>query len=103
MNEVYINLKSGDSISIVDDENLDHEQLAHKLSSLFSVTNVAILKGLNSSIVIRPSDISTIEVKTLIEEQDQIEQSEEIVEPPPKKEEVKESEEIVEDIITDMD
>lgn len=99
MNEVYINLKCGDSISIVDDENLDHEQLAQKLSSLFSVTNVAILKGLDSSIVIRPSDISTIKIKSFIEEPQPVE---EIVETPPEKA-PEEPKKIVEDIITDMD
>ena len=101
MNEVYINLKCGDSISIVDDENLDHEQLAQKLSSLFSVTNVAILKGLDSSIVIRPSDISTIKIKSFIEEPQPVEETE-VVETPPEKA-PEEPKKIVEDIITDMD
>lgn len=103
MNRVQINLKSGNSVFILDDEDLTVDQLSENLATLFSVNSVAILNSNNSSLIIRPSDISSIKV----EESNQIVSDDSDEKPkveklpaPPKKQ--PEPEEAI-DIITDMD
>ena len=91
MNRISINLKRGNSVVIADDDDTPQDELLENLSTLFSVNNVAILKTKDTSVIIRPSDISSVEVKSMdtpVEEK-----------PLPPKVEPK----IVEDIVTDMD
>jgi len=94
MNLVKITLKSGEPITLRDSEKMAAEELSERLSSLFSINNIAILKTDNTSIILRPSDISSISVEELVEEKDTPKTE---VEPPSKKES-----EVV-DIITDID
>lgn len=102
MNCIYINLKHGKNIRLEDYDDLTRDQLSDNLSALFSINSVVILKTKNTSVIIRPSDISSIEVRSVevhddknIDEDKQ--QPEEII-PPPK---IKPEE--PEDIITDID
>ena len=65
MNHVSINLKKGECIEFTDPEDIPKDQLEEKLSSLFSINNVSILKTESTSIILRPSDISSIRVDEL--------------------------------------
>jgi len=100
MNRVQINLKHGTNVNLIDDnDDMTRDQLSENLSALFSINSVAILKTNNTSLIIRPSDISSIQVDSVEEaEKPKVEK----IPAPPKKEPEKEPE-IVEDIITDMD
>lgn len=60
MNLISINLKHGESIDLHDTEDTPKEDLLEMLSSLFSANNVAILHTEKTSVIIRPSDLSTI-------------------------------------------
>ena len=91
MNKISINLKKGECIVFTDPDDLTKDELEEKLSSLFSINNVAILKTESTSIILRPSDISSILIEEIKKNPHQIDV------PPPKKEP---SEAI--DIITDV-
>jgi len=93
MNRILISLKCGESVQLTDDEDMSKDQLLEHLSSLFSINSVSILKTKSTSVIIRPSDISSITV----EELDGVQQEEKSTPPP------KDEPEQVEDIITDMD
>lgn len=93
MNRISVNLKKGECIVFEDPDDLTKDELEEKLSSLFSINNVAILKTESTSIILRPSDISSISIEEIKKNPHQIE-----VKPLPKKEP---SEAI--DIITDID
>lgn len=96
MNRISINLKCGDSVDLVDPDQTSPDDLLDNLSTLFSVNNVAILKGEKTSVIIRPSDISSIKVESLLDDVPVVEKKS----PPPQKIEPKKE---YEDIITDMD
>ena len=93
MNRIGINLKKGECIVFDDPEDLTKDELEEKLASLFSVKNVAILKTESTSIILRPSDISSISIEEIKKNPHQIE-----VKPLPKKEPAEAI-----DMITDMD
>jgi len=93
MNRIQINLKCGNHVNILDDEDLTKDQLSENLASLFSINNVAILNTNTTSLIIRPGDISFIKV-------DKSDESEKAI---PEPEQVTPSIEIAEDIITDID
>lgn len=97
MNRISINLKKGECITFTDPEDLTKDQLEDKLSSLFSINNVSILKTECTSIILRPSDISSIRVDELKDEKP-ISIPQKIEKPLPK---VEPKEAI--DIITDID
>jgi len=97
MNRISINLKYGDSVQFKDSDDLPHDQVADKLSSLFSINSVAILKTNKTSVIIRPSDIGSIQVESL-EYDDTIEE----VPIPTPKIKIEPKEEVI-DIITDID
>lgn len=108
MNEVIITMKCGNIIRMIVEEDQSHEDIAKKVSSLFSMTNIAITSSKKTSIVLRPSDISTVQVSPIKEEINQSEESNlkdktEIVSDVEEETPVKEKEEIVEDIITDYE
>ena len=65
MNRIGISLKKGECIVFDDPEDLTKEQLEEKLSSLFSINNVAILKTEKTSIILRPTDISSIKIEAV--------------------------------------
>ncbi len=96
MKRIVISLKCGESVNLMDQEDMPNEQLLEQLSSLFSINSVSILKTKTTSVIIRPSDISSITVedvevsKTVVKEESSS---------PPQK---IESEQPV-DIITDID
>ena len=96
MKRIAISLKCGESVNLIDQEDMPNEQLLDQLSSLFSINSVSILKTKTTSVIIRPSDISSITVEDV--EMSETEVKEEIVSPPQKIE----SEQPV-DIITDID
>lgn len=94
MNNIRITLKHGDSIELNDDSEMSREQLSETLSTLFSLNTVAIIKTNNNSVIIRPSDISSIQIEELY-----------LPENEPKKDiEVKEPKKSIEDVdmITDV-
>ena len=95
MNQISINLKKGECITFTDPEDLSKDQLEEKLSSLFSINNVAILKTESTSIILRPSDISSVAIEELngvkLPDPQVIEQS-------PAKEEPQESIDIIKDV-----
>jgi len=93
MNRILISLKCGESVSLMDKDETPKEQLLEQLSSLFSINSVSILKTKTTSVIIRPSDISSITVEKI-----DTELKEEKTSPLPKDE----PEQTV-DIITDMD
>ena len=70
MNRIGISLKKGECIVFDDPEDLTKEQLEEKLSSLFSINNVAILKTEKTSIILRPNDISSIKIEEVNEKHD---------------------------------
>lgn len=96
MKRIAISLKCGESVNLIDQEDTPNEQLLEQLSSLFSINSVSILKTKTTSVIIRPSDISSIAVEDV--EVSETEVKEETNSPPQKIE----SEQPV-DIITDMD
>lgn len=103
MNRISINLKCGDSVQITDEEKLTKDQLLESLSTLFSVNSVAILKTNKTSVIVRPSDISSVMVEELQEPMVPVTKPVSIPKPkekPPKKQ-PEPAEHI--DIITDMD
>ena len=63
MNRISINLKKGECIVFTDPDDLTKDELEEKLSSLFSINNVAILKTESTSVILRPSDISSISIE----------------------------------------
>jgi len=95
MKRIVISLKCGESVILIDQEETTKDQLLEQLSSLFSINSVSILKTKNTSVIIRPSDISSIAVEDV--ETSKTEIKGEIISPPQKIE----PEPI--DIITDMD
>jgi hypothetical protein len=95
MNRISINLKQGESIGFTDPEDITKDQAEEKLASLFSINNIAILKTDNISIILRPSDISSIRIEEVM---DIIPVPQKIENPLPK---VEPKEAI--DIITDID
>lgn len=94
MNRILISLKCGESLHLIDQEDIPTDQLLEQLSSLFSINSVSILKTKTTSVIIRPSDISSITVDPFEVKQKQIEEKS-----PPSKDEPDE----IEDIVTDMD
>lgn len=90
MNRILISLKTGESINLLDDEDIPKDEALQKLSSLYSITNIAIIKTNTTSVIIRPSDIASIVVEDVGDK--------EAVETPPKKESLEHI-----DIITDKD
>ena len=95
MNQISINLKKGECITFTDPEDLSKDQLEEKLSSLFSINNVAILKTESTSIILRPSDISSI----AIEELNGVEPPKpQVIEKSPAKKEPQESIDIIKDV-----
>ncbi len=94
MNRILISLKCGESLHLTDQDDMSQDQLLEQLSSLFSINSVSILKTKTTSVIIRPSDISSITVEPVEVKQKQLEEK-----LPPSKDEPDE----VEDIITDMD
>ncbi len=97
MNRIGINLKKGECIGFVDNENLSKDELETTLSSLFSINNVAILKTETISIILRPNDISSISIEA-IEEPKLSKPIPQKIKPAPKKEPTEAI-----DIIKDMD
>lgn len=95
MNRILISLKCGESLHLVDQEDMSKDQLLEQLSSLFSINSVSILKTKTTSVIIRPSDISSITVEPFEVKQKQVEEKS----PPPEDE----PDEVQEDIVTDMD
>ena len=67
MNRICISLKKGECIVFDDPEDLTKDELEEKLSSLFSINNVAILKTESTSIILRPNDISSIRIEEILE------------------------------------
>jgi len=63
MKRIAISLKCGESVNLIDQEDTPNEQLLEQLSSLFSINSVSILKTKTTSVIIRPSDISSIAVE----------------------------------------
>ena len=103
MNRICISLKKGECIVFDDPEDLTKDELEEKLSSLFSINNVAILKTEKTSIILRPTDISSIKIEEVETEHD----FQEVEAPQPKikllpKKEVPEPAEAI-DIIKDAD
>ena len=88
MNRIGINLKKGECIVFDDPENLSKDELEVRLSSLFSINNVAILKTEKTSIILRPNDISSIKIEEVNEKHDfqEVEAPQPAVEIPPIKE-----------------
>jgi hypothetical protein len=99
MNRILISLKYGENLSLIDEDELTQDQLLENLSTLFSINNVAILKTSTASVIIRPSDIASIQVEPILNKV--IDKPSKEVKPLPKPEPKKT--EIVEDIITDID
>jgi len=97
MNRIIINLKCGESVVLTDQDKMPKDQLLETLSSLFSINSVSILKTKTTSVIIRPSDISSITV----EDNKSVEKIEEIPSTPQEPHE-EESEQPI-DIITDID
>lgn len=98
MNRISINLKKGECIDFTDPEDLPKDQLEEKLSSLFSINNVAILKTESTSIIIRPSDISSVRIEELNDiKVEEVIKDTELVKIPPK-EEPQESIDIIKDV-----
>ena len=93
MNRILISLKCGESVQLTDDDDMSKDQLLDNLSSLFSINSVSILKTKSTSVIIRPSDITSITV----EEVNEVQQEEKST--PPAKDEPEQEV----DIITDMD
>jgi len=99
MNRIEISLKSGESINLIDDEDISKAEMLQKLSSLYSVNNIAIIHTNTTSVIIRPSNIDSILVDEIpVKEIGKQEQQKEEIGPPPKLE----SKEHI-DIITDVD
>lgn len=96
MKRIAISLKCGESVNLIDQEDTPKDQLLEQLSSLFSINSVSILKTKTTSVIIRPSDISSIAVEDI--EVSETEVKEETKSPS----QTIESEQPV-DIITDMD
>jgi len=90
MKRIVISLKCGESINLIDQDETLSQNLLEQLSSLFSINSVSILKTKTTSVIIRPSDISSISVED-IEMEENTTPSQKV-----------ESEQPV-DIITDMD
>ncbi len=96
MNHIQINLKCGKRVFILDDEDISKDQLSENLAELFSINSVAILNTNTTSLIIRPSDISSIKVdKPKIDINDDSDK--------PETEKITLPLEIAEDIITDVD
>jgi hypothetical protein len=101
MNRIGISLKKGECIVFDDPEDLTKDELAERLSSLFSINNVAILNTEKTSVIIRPTDISSIKIDVVEKEHDFQEteaptlQAE--IKPPPKAKEPAEAIDIIKD------
>ena len=63
MNRIRINLKKGECIVFDDPDDYTKDELEERLSSLFSINNVAILKTDKTSVILRPNDISSITIE----------------------------------------
>lgn len=97
MNQIRINLKNGECINLIDSDNTPKNELEDNLSSLFSINNIAIVKTEDISVIIRPSDISSISVED-IKDPIIIKPQPKKISPPPKKEP-----QVSIDIIKDID
>jgi len=97
MNRIEIGLKTGRTIHLIDDEKVSKDEILQRLSSLYSINNIAIIQTNNTSVIIRPSDIASIVVEEILENPE-LQKMTEATEPLPKDE----SEEHI-DIITDAD
>ena len=97
MNRIAISLKTGETVRLLDDEDVPKDEILQRLSSLYSINNIAIIKTNTTSVIIRPSNIASIVVEEVSIETDKKE-LDDAVEPPPEEK----SEEHI-DIITDAD
>jgi hypothetical protein len=99
MRMITIHQSEGSIIELFDDSDEPISTYCEKLSQLMKMGNVAILKTSKSSVVLRPSKISSIQVDDENNTRIPVEPVEEILPPEPPTEE----QEKVEDIITDVD
>jgi len=111
MKKLKINQKENlEAIELMDNDDSNLDEYSKKISSIFESNNIVILKTDNDSVIIRPQSISSISISEIEENvdshtygentivEDVIEPMEEI-----KEIEVKEKEDIIEDIITELD
>ena len=96
MKRIAISLKCGESVNLIDQEDTPNEQLLEQLSSLFSINSVSILKTKTTSVIIRPSDISSIAVEDVEVSETEVKEEDNSL---PQK--IKSEQPV--DIITDMD
>jgi len=108
MNVVTIFLKNGNNV-VLYDESENKEELSEKLSNLYSMNKVVIVKTEEKSVIIRPSDVIAIEINVLSDNDDTSDQvndqesQEENRDKEIQEEEEKKEEDEHIDIITDMD
>ena len=102
MKKIRIHQKGVPSVELVDNNDEEHVEYCKKLSAVFQMTNVVMLNLNNSTFMVRPSQLVSIEVEdSETEQQEKIEPEEEISE-----NEVVEKDQPVEepvDIITDAE
>lgn len=70
MKQIKIIGKTGQIISMIDDDNDTIESYSKKMSNLFESKNVLILHANSSSVIVRPSDIFAIELQNDIIKQE---------------------------------
>ena len=99
MRMISIHQSDGSIIELLDDSDEPISRYCDKLSQLMKMGNIAILKTSSSSVVLRPSKISSIKVDDQNNMRIPVDPPEEILPPEPPQEEP----EKVEDIITDVD
>lgn len=68
MKSIEILYNNGKSFECVDDDDNNLDMYAKELSTLLDKFNITILHTTSSSIVIKPSEITSIKIKEIIEE-----------------------------------
>ncbi len=63
MKEIIIEKKNSHPLSILDDSNEDIVEYTRNISKLLELNNVSILETTSSCVVIRPNEISSIQIK----------------------------------------
>lgn len=91
MRKITIYQKGVESVELFDDSTTDIDEYCVELSKLFQVNNVTILKTTSSTFLVRPSKLTGIQVEEVSEIVEEINPESE------------KTEEIHEDIITDVD
>lgn len=98
MKKITMYQKGAPNVEIVDDSEETHDEYCKKLSSVFNMANVVMLKTNNSTFMVRPSQLVSLTVEDL-ETEKKIEpktiSKSEVVKKSPPEPQV--------DIITDMD